>query len=343
MTSGSNGSACPTGLLVDPFIFATPDSFAIELWLAFFERVEKWSRVLRKVDSSTSDRAVATLRTLNRYATLDVLRDMIKRLGIDSYTAVDIQNALRVLSDRAPYAEERLSVRDTVGSVEVEPGTIRSRLPIEVGNAVANILVAAALYCRDNDKIVPDIGTFDIPSNEVTVRASVDLIEDYNGALVEPTQECIESIFSLVQAPECLLETNWESVCHDPIAATQFIYDTELKKTDPGVEPLGQLVVGPKFAESVRRLSLAGQCYLLKRLYYLVALASTGRLAKSAGAKLHPVRVSVAADADPVIRENGDSLRRCMLTKTGAGFRLHYWTSSSGAIELHEVVVESEV
>jgi hypothetical protein len=94
---------------------------------------------------------------------------------------------------------------------------------------------------------------------------------------------------------------------------------------------------------TVESHGLGAQPRMLYRIYRLGILAAIGRLATMPGARVHAVRETKAAGSAQVVRGDGDKKCRCMLSKKGAGFRLHYWEGRDGGIELDAVLVESEV
>jgi hypothetical protein len=341
-------------VLVDPFVFLVPEDCDRRGCLRFLEHLVEWGSALRQSESCTSERAVSALRIINRYPTLEVIRKMISSHAIEMYSPVDVQNALRVLSDKAPYAEERFEIRELAAQTTLDPASMQERLPIDVARPFMDMLVSGIIATQAHESDFPEVGTYDVfegvpEANEearlaggVIVRSEVGLVESYDGSIAEPLRQILEQRLQLLQSPPEAEKAAWVTVCHEPAVAFAFAVDL-LRTSDASLPEVPAPRVGPDFVGSLERLGLLTQPALLLRLYRLAVLAAAGRLANTSGAKLHAVRESKAASAPQLTRENGDRKWRCMLSKTGAGFRLHYWECRDGAIELAEVVVESEV
>jgi hypothetical protein len=307
-----------------------------------------WGTRLLSLDTCTSAHAVAALRTANLYPTYDVVRDAILRYGIESHSVVDVQNAIRVLSDRQPFAEDRTCV-EVVAYIHVEPAAVSTRLPDEAAKAFREALLGSVFVNRAHGVAPPQMGSFDVawPADDETIGelalcARLSLIGRKAGELYELDPEVsVEQELIVVQSPDNLPRPTWGDVCCDPRRA--IAHSVEEAAANNVAVDVASIGVGSDFQASLQRCGLVNQPALLRRLYRLAVLAAAGRLAATAGARLHPVRESDAADAPQRRRENGDGLWRCMLTKRGAGFRIHYWHAASGTVELDSVMVESEV
>jgi hypothetical protein len=328
-------STCPCGLLLDPYVFVKPTAQTAEEVRRYFFKLVAWARALRSREAATSGAAVDELRATGMFPDFEWTKRTLQQLGIEELTAVDVHLALRVLADRAPYAEERLGFRDVSAIVSTDPALVLNRLPDTVSTALAHVFVEAIYWCQRNESPLPIVGTTEVPVNELRVTGSMDLLEHVGGQLEEPLKQTIDEFFALVQDPEIL---NLDASDH--VAAI-------LRACASCAIGLGgnlaNIRLGERFKDSLDRHGFTTQKTLLAKLYRTCALAALGCLAQNAGARLHPVRESEAADSPQVVRGLGDRKWRCMLTKSGAGYRLHYWECTDGAIEFDEVLVESEV
>jgi hypothetical protein len=330
-------------VLVDPYLFAVPTAGDANTALQYFGRVAQWGRVLRTIESATSVKSVTALRLAKLYPTVEVVNQLIRKYQLAEVSAVDVLNAVRVLSERAPYAEDCCGISDVVACAKLDPALIEERIPCEAAEAFKGVLAMSARLFESAGRVLPDVGTADVPRAEVLLAATVKLVEWTDGRL-EECDDRIEAVFDLVQDPSRLIaDQGHESlVALDAVAGIRLVYEREVRAHDSS-KPLGEVRIGDRFEASLARLGISDQPAVLHRLYFLAALASTGRLAQQRGAKLHAVRESRAADARQVVRENGDRKWRCMLRRAGAGFRFQYWECADGGIELDEVVTECEV
>ncbi|HEY4183808.1 MAG TPA: hypothetical protein VGP07_02015, partial [Polyangia bacterium] len=329
--------------LIDPYIFCLPAKRDQETSTKFIQLVVKWSRVLREVESSTSENAVSALHAAGLYPTFDAIKDLISDAGIDSLSAVDVQNGLRVLSERSPYVEERIDIAGVSAEVDVLPAAMSDRLPTLAGRALKDVLASLAIFCRTSKSAPPDIGTVGLSEKEAIVEGVADLVETYdrNIAGVSGPIRIVSQSFDLVHDPDQLLSNDWNDICLNPERAIQHIYKTECRENSGAPDSL-VFRFGKYFLSSIEARGIDKHPSILRRLYKLCAMACCGRISSLAGAKVHQVRESMAADAPQVVRANGDKKWRCMVSRKGAGYRLHYWSSPSG-VELDEVLVESDV
>ena len=259
-----------------------------------------------------------------------------------------MQNALRVLSEQSPYAEERLRIRDVAADTSVRPTLLSERLPGPVSAALLNVFVAAVLANRESRTDLPVVGSYDVftgphPATNVVVTSSVSLVEDTGGD-VASMNVTIEETLELWQGhpDHCGLVWSWTDSALDAAACARYILE-ELRRSDAALPSSVRVTAGPGFEDSLRKKNLLAQPSILKKIYKHAVLAALGTLASTPGAEVHAVRESVAADAPQVKR--GDDLKwRCLITRKGAGFRLQYWQlGSNRGVELDEVLVESEV
>lgn len=330
-------------IIVDPFIFCLPDVPTSHVVHEYLEGVLAWGQVLRTRESVTSEAAVGELQMADRYPTYENLRKLISGAQVEFVSVVDVQQWLRVLSERSPYLEDVIAIRDSDCQGALDPTAAESRLPARAAAAFKNALASTIIHADRHDEALPNVGTRGLDGCFLRFTGCVTITADQAGdvANVPVSDQEITGAFPLVQNPADLTHREWDDVCNEPQAAISFFL-VALGIPDAAEVAL-RVRIGPEFVASLHRAGMHGQPARLRRLYRLCAIAAAGQLSTVNGASVHPVRVSVAADAAQVTRNGCDALWRCMVSKRGAGYRLHYWTCGDGTTELHELMVESEV
>jgi hypothetical protein len=104
--------------------------------------------------------------------------------------------------------------------------------------------------------------------------------------------------------------------------------------------------LGSHFCKSVVSAGLDTNVMLLSKIVRLAAAVIAGQVQRSEGARLHPLRTTLAGDSPQRTRDK-DRARawRLDITTHGAGWRLHYWHipgPNGGAIEFSNICKESD-
>jgi hypothetical protein len=104
--------------------------------------------------------------------------------------------------------------------------------------------------------------------------------------------------------------------------------------------PLRDYLVGPDFIASMSRLEGVSR----SKIVDVVVEVLTGLAKDIDGRRLHPLRVSEAGDAPPVIRssDGAQAWRVNLQTNTPSARRLHYWQRNDGSVELAKVAVHDD-
>ncbi len=336
-------------VFVDPYIFCLPGFESPEHGRSYIDRLVRWgSAVFEEPDRySTSEAAVNQLATDELYPDYSNIAMLITRCAIDYVTAYDVSNYLTVLAGRRPYLEERCGVTavlvDTTDGVT--PSEIVRRLPHRVGSILHDALFLAITGLMNGWDVGPLLfGTDGIDyglDQAITVVGQVVLADCTPSINLELPITINREIGVLVETVGAEIEVDVTSLWEDPQRAVQAAYHLLPDLIRQG-QLLPEIHVGDKFLTSLRKLGIHNQPSLIRRLYFLSAMAAIGLLEEVNGADLHPVRTSPAADASQV-EVGGAKKWRCKLSQQGAGFRLHYWTRSDDSLELDSVTVESKV
>ncbi|HXR65322.1 MAG TPA: hypothetical protein VN729_05335, partial [Ktedonobacteraceae bacterium] len=105
--------------------------------------------------------------------------------------------------------------------------------------------------------------------------------------------------------------------------------------------------LGTRFIGSVNSVGLDTNETVLRRVIVLAAATIVDQVKHVESAKLHPLRVNLAGDSPQRIRSSDQAKAwRVDVTKSGAGWRLHYWHipgPDGGSIEFSNVCKESDV
>jgi hypothetical protein len=328
-------------VLLDPYVVAIPepersvDEYLQQLmdWLPLLNRQRERCSIQRA--------AVAALMEENRYPTHSTLAARLRAAGAEAFSVPDVQNWLRPIAEREPYFEDYVGIQAVlVESAHIEPDTVLTRLGESTRAAFRDGLFLAALVdtrSRQGQGVV--VGSPALPAAGLGVAGRISAIETTDGVVEELDLHVAREIEVVSDA--CFLDVaeDLATLYARPIEAVALI----CRSIGVDVKELPTVTAGPLFVDSLTRLGVHRADGVLRQVYRRAAQALVGELPKIAGARLHPVRESSAADADQVVRSDGGRLWRCMVTKHGAGYRLHYWQKGDGSIELEALMKESDV
>lgn len=298
----------------------------------------------RRDECSILEKAVAILFEEDRYPTHDKLAVLIGRAGIVEASIVDLQNMLRVVASTEPFLEHALGRRSAVYSgASVVPDGVVTRLGGRLGAAAVEFLMLAALanedgWCTNSTYWATSAWGFAEAWIEASGRAGI--VELMNGDLLDQPRDVNTTIQVLRSAVDLELRNSVTETYTDPPRAVRTVL-LQLQQLDSTIDASAFVNVAVGFVASIKDLNIHNQVSVLETVFQRAALAAIGRLHLMVGAKLHPVRTAADANAPQVERGDGAKLWRCMVTKTGAGYRLHYWSLPGGGIELEEVCIES--
>jgi hypothetical protein len=334
-------------VFVDPYIFALPSVESQEKYRIYFAELQSWLSFLINKEENyfTSRECIYSLIDKGKYPWLSKIKEIIARYAITEFTDVDLSNSLRKLSDSGPFVEDWAEIDSIISKLlEFEPSIILNRLEEETRSKLQDSFSMSVINQKE---ILPEViltfGTTDIDNHieYIILKTKIDLVQ-YSDGEIREIDEVFEINIPTIFKPIYLYEKNVEEILLDPPKAIKYVYLKHFCSKGVKEEPDIQIKIGPSFLKTIFDLGLKANYSLLYKIYLYALLALFNKLHKSKGAKLHPVRISRAADA-PQIEKDGAKKWRCQLAKKGAGYRLHYWSYPDGSIELDAVLLESEI
>ena len=331
-------------ILIDPYVVAVPTDPARTA--DYVNGLVTWLPVLarKRQECSFFQAALLALVQEDRFPTHKTLSLLLSRAGTQEYSVVDVLQMVHVLTATEPFFETLVEKRAAVASdVLVEPPSVIDRLGRQLGTATSGALVLAAVaqdsgWCAES--------TYWATSTSASTRdwietsANVSVVELMSGEL----QTLNRTVTALLRVLTTTEEVEFSGTLVDTYQRPEVAIGLVLHRMRQYDTTLPANVVaktGSEFIASLEALHLQTQPAILETVFHRAALAAVGRLAEIKGAKLHPVRTSASPDAPQVERADHAKLWRCMITKSGAGYRLHYWSLQGGGVELDEIVIES--
>lgn len=333
-------------IIVDPFVVATPTEPA--QLSEYVAGLAEWLPALarRREECSVIERSVAILLEEGRFPTFEAIAALLAKSESAEYSVVDIRNLLRVVVETEPYLEHHLRRRSVaVEQLEATPREPIERMGKRVEETIEQALVMVALAQQEGwaaDGVYWATTSWPVEAEGLDTHAFVTLVELLDGS-VQAVNVGIDGHCRVVTRVEDLDDIQRVAdLYRDPSAAVMAVLDRLRRAGLPCSLEQPQVLVADGFVESVEALAIHRHPAVLETVFQRAALAAVGHLDGVSGAKLHPVRTSSAADSPQVVRDDGARLWRCMVTKRGAGYRLHFWSLPGGGIELVAVMRESE-
>jgi hypothetical protein len=324
----------------------------------YFDCLLVWAGVLRHTPEQclASENSVLKLAEEDRYPTLERLKEVIKRHGITEYTSVDLSNAIRVLGETRPYLEDATSIRSLTlaDGATCTPIGLLARLGSDIGNSFKEALFiplvaeiegyhGSIIYIATRSLPERSVEELESPTEELSISGVVELVETLDGELIEKNMAYAMKYILILHPPQVDANLGIEHLYKDPVLAARFAYDNLLSQTERSKTDLGRIIYSSHFVDTIEQLGIHRQQSVLRRTFWLAALAGCGRIFDVRGTHIHPVRTSIAAEAAQVERADGAKYWRCTITTKGAGYRLQYWSLLDGGIELDCVTNESTV
>jgi hypothetical protein len=323
-------------VLIDAFVVAVP--VVPRDRPDYIRMLVDWLRVLSRNRNrcSVSETMLAELWMCGRYPSRSSLERVLTELEIDDVSVVDVVNLLRPVSEREPFLEQLLGIRSIAAEgVAVEPAVLIERLPGGLGAALSEgVMMAMYAHSKGWAKDGLLLATAEVEQLDGGARGYVSLVERLDGTVEDCRHEVVERFELACDPAHVEADISIADVYADPQRAAVIAH--------AGVDP-SRIGVGGHFVRSLETLNIHRQPAVLRAVYRRAALAALGQLHRVDGANVHPVRENANADSAQVTRGDGGKLWRCMVTKRGAGYRLHYWTLGETGIELERVLGEAGV
>jgi hypothetical protein len=330
--------------VIDPFVIAVPTERA-ELQ-SYLDGLATWlpSLARRRDECSCFEAALPILVEEGLFPTHEALKSALATATAVEYSSVDLLRMVGELAAREPFFEHFIKRRAALGEATIDPSETISRLGNRLAQATRMGLMLAAVahesgWCPEETYWATR--SWNGAALQVLIVANVELVEHLDGTL-EQLNRTIETELKVALSPDDVeVGRSIVDIYRDPARAVAMLL-ARLRRSDSSLPAGVTVLAGPNFLASLEREKIHRQPGVLESVYERALLAALGRLSLVKGAKLHPVRVNIAGDAGQVTRGDHAKLWRCMVTKAGAGYRLHYWQHSNGDVELDEMLVESE-
>ena len=336
---------CDRHIVIDPILIAVPADPAA--YVAYLHRLIDWLSCLseyREICSIPSE-AVYRLMDIDRYPNRSRIAEVLRSVGDPSITLIDVLNLVRVIAESEPFLEHHTRLKaGVVGRLTIDPTSVVDRQPTEVREPVRVALGLASLARQNGwasrSARLATLREEDWPA-EVRVEGELAIVELLDGGYLQDQQ--VAGLFAVMASPDSIdCDLSIQELWTDCKAALGWLARVNLSDADRASANPSAVCYGAAFVESVCQCGIDKQPAVLEQLLMRGLLAGMGRLKDVAGAKLHPCRESEDANAAQRVRDDGAKLWRCMVTRTGAGYRLHYWSRPDGRVELDSVMVESE-
>lgn len=306
-------------------------------WLPFLMR--------NRSDCSLLEGAVVVMLEEGTFPTHELLRPLLSQAGLVEYSLNDLRNLVRVVAESEPFLEQHLGRRTVAASqIVVDPAYTTDRLGGRLGSITKEGLALAALaqsegWCPKG--VYWATNRWELNSRAIETDAHIELTELSSGELKEDDVD-VHGMFHVLSTTAEMEELRpLEQLYVTPVDAVRHVLSAMRRRGVFSGDP-PDIRAAPAFVAALERYNLQHQPSVLATVFERAALAAVGLLSSIAGAKVHPVRTDRAADAPQVERSDGSRLWRCMVTKKGAGYRLHYWTLPGGGVELETILVEAK-
>jgi len=333
-------------VLIDPYVLAVPNDPATIG--AYVSGLLTWLPVLstQRNECSCFQSALPILLEEGRFPTHDTLAPLFARAAAQEFSLVDLLQMIRVIAATEPFFEHFIDRRAAAATeIVIVPATILQRLGERLGAATREALVLTAVahdrgWCSHRTYWATSI--WNEPDEWITASANVSLVELLSGDIEAFDRGVQGRLKVLTATAEVAFGGSIADTYQSPASAVALVLH-RLRQFDAQIPDAVVVSAGDQFVSSLEEHNLQAQQAILETVFERAAFAAIGRLHEIAGAKLHPVRTTQAADSPQVERADGAKLWRCMVTKAGAGYRLHYWSLPGGGVELDEILVESVV
>jgi hypothetical protein len=347
-------------VLVDPHLLCIPNPCGSADQLeGFLTCLKGWIGFLDndQVTVLLSDSVRFALADDGVYPDYNELKQLLMQVHVELFDIKSAWSLITTILSRAPCLEEHfgvLEVSHRQESMKCEPDAILSRLRDRCRRAFEADLVMAAIHLAcvnspDSTEIpvvaaVPFLAGLQPTSLNVDAEV-IDILqvaEPPTYCLTLPTQ--IAEQIAIAFGPEAINEslTLWEEWKN--AASEEAVFNTITRRVDElraqGVGSGKQsFVLGPHFVESLQKWGASS-----RRDYAMVTVESCARIVLDVPKnEVKPFRVSEAANADQVSRDDKAVGFRTHLTKSGVGLRLMLWVHSDGTIEFANIGGKGEL
>ncbi len=344
-------------IVIDPLIVMTPSDNAtradVEVWL---ENLDVWltealtapftwlhyQHASELLEANGQFPNFALLRLLNNKYHLDINPSQLARKVNEFFRddTFDLKDHLKRLD---------FAIECEASSIIIKPDQFMIRLPDYLHNDL-RMLFADCCACKHiqhafgQNLYVATLALID-SSKEITISVVIlDALPDF----ARPADNRITQNFPLLITPDDLqplIDTFdlWHKGTQGIIYAITKQFEKSSSSND--LNPL-KFRLGPHFIESVNDRGLDNNEIVLRSIIRAASDVIADKARGIPGYRLHHFRKSETADSPQLVRTPDQAKAwRLMVSKHGAGWRLHYWqipTSEGSVIEFANVCKESE-
>ena len=238
-----------THILVDPFILAVPQTPHERP--EYLSHLVEWLGVLRRNRGrcSVSEASVGEMWSNGQYPTVHRLDQIVRDLGVVEFSAVDVMNLLRPVSEREPFLEHATGLRAVaMDEWTIDPEYLAARLGAGLRSTFRDA-VALALFAHGRGWAVDGVllATAEVAHEEAECRTHITLVEHLDGE-VEEGDERVEGTIDLITDPhEAEADVSIQEIFDEPARAAVFV----VRDVNPD-----RISVGTEFVQSLRSLEV---------------------------------------------------------------------------------------
>lgn len=319
--------------VVDPILCTTPDAdadagevarwlLALEGWLVA-QNISpfEWKHLLSCTDA---------LCETGRFPAFESLRADARRAGVDVNVGGLLQRVARFFQDAACDLHAVTATRCVVvaeGEPAIAPPEMISRNLTEVHGPLRDGLLCLACdkdqgepFARKAHFVTVPLA---IPAKELSIAGTVALVEP-ESMIRRLSGKTIRQSFPTLFSPEHLSAFNCEALLAGGEVGFCALVTSVAKSLYAESSPVASSV-GSQFWQSLMKCGITEDTFATGKLLRVCAAAVADKLDEMSVAR-RPKRESESPDSAQQTRESDKAKAwRLTITKSGAGYRLHYW------------------
>ncbi len=341
-------------IFVDPVIVATPtDETGRDGIVAWLHNLELWLKEALSAHFLWLHATTITeqLEAHGRLPNFEIVKAWVNRYRIDINLRLLARNINTFFRDPEHDLEGKLTELGYMAAGEpviIEPAQISTRWPVFIHPYMHTLLVTCCT-CKHMDHPFAcnlHMATLKLtdPSQEMHIST---IIKESIPELTNNAGEIITQTFPLFFTPENLPLIDVLELWYEGESGVIYAIEQQFRKDRQKADYISlTFSLGPHFIESIAEVGLDTNESVLRKIIWLAAAVIANQARQIEGAKLHPLRKTLAADSPQRVRDTDQARAwRLDITKHGAGWRLHYWHISGPtgeSIEFSNVCKESD-
>lgn len=347
-------------VLVDPHLLCIPNPCeSADQLEGFLTCLKGWIGFL------DSDQVTVLLSDSVRFALADdgvypdhtVLKRLLTQFQVELLDFKSAWSIILTILSRTPSLEDHFGVKTALHreeSLECDPSALLARLRERCRNAFEVDLVITALHlsclASTDNTATPVIAASPVVADVQPTWFKIDVeVHDVQQNEDRPKYGVafplrIAEQIAIATGPDSLSESlslweEWQNASSEEV-----VFKTINRRVDDlQAQGVGRgkrtFILGPHFVESLRKWGASS-----RRDYAMVTVESCARIVLDIPKnEVKPFRVSEAANAEQVSRDDKSLGFRTHLTKSGVGLRLMLWEHPNGTIEFANIGGKSEL